>query len=245
MVMQGDECTGPGLPCVDRGVLVGMRRRRLGPRLSRTHALCEPCVCRTGISPSVCGRRTRAELHIQDMPPRMLPSSAALRRGASCRHPCCSFPCSGLRAHGTLHSPRPSIGEAMQALASLSASARCRVGVGPWECRILERSRISRPCMQDPQYGLRRITLLRGWVNKGLSSLLRRLAPEPRDPSCDGYGQPDGYELAYSVPCPNPHQHLPKEAPRVQDAPIHVALHVTPKWGVLPALQVRIPYNQH
>src|SRR5215203_1055526 len=102
MVMQGDECSGPGLTCVDRGVLVGMRRRRLGPRLPRTHALCEPCVCRTGISPSVCGRRTRAELHIQDMPPRMLPSSAALRRGATCRHPCCSFPCSGLRAHGTL-----------------------------------------------------------------------------------------------------------------------------------------------
>ena len=164
--MQGDECSGPGLTCVDRGVLVGMRRRRLGPRLSRTHALCEPCVCRTGISPSVCGRRTRAELHIQDMPPRMLPSSAALRRGASCRHPCCSFPCSGLRAHGTLHSPRPSIGEAMQALASLSASARCRVGVGPWECRILERSRIPRPCMQDPQYGLLRIILPRTPVNK-------------------------------------------------------------------------------
>src|SRR5215218_5217457 len=167
MVMQGDECFGPGLTCVDRGVLVGMRSRRLGPRLSRTHALCEPCVCRTGISPSVCGRRTRAELHIQDMPPRMLPSSAALRRGASCTHPCCSFPCSGLRAHGTLHSPRPSIGEAMQALASLSASARCRVGVGPWECRILERSRISRPCMQDPQYGLLRIYLPRTPVNKG------------------------------------------------------------------------------
>ena len=166
--MQGDECSGPGLTCVDRGVLVGMRRRRLGPRLSRTHALCEPCVCRTGISPSVCGRRTRAELHIQDMPPRMLPSSAALRRGASCRHPCCSFPCSGLRAHGTLHSPRPSIGEAMQALASLSASARCRVGVGPWECRILERSRIPRPCMQDPQYGLLRFILPRTSVNKGM-----------------------------------------------------------------------------
>src|SRR5215210_4717805 len=176
MVMQGDECSGPGLTCVDRGVLVGMRRRRLGPRLPRTHALCEPCVCRTGISPSVCGRRTRAELHIQDMPPRMLPSSAALRRGASCRYPCCSFPCSGLRAHGTLHSPRPSIGEAMQALASLSASARCRVGVGPWECRILERSRISRPCMQDPQYRLLRIHLPRTPVNKNVCCYSRAVA---------------------------------------------------------------------
>src|SRR5215203_7340072 len=93
---------------------------------------------------------------------------------------------------------------------------------------------------------LRSTTLLRGWLNKGLSSLLRRrLAPEPRDPSCDGYGQPYGYELAYSVPCPNPHHHLPEEAPRVQDAPIHVALHVTPKARVLPALQVRVPYTQH
>src|SRR5829696_5845999 len=78
---------------------------RLGPRLERTQALCGPCVSRRGISPAVCGRRTRAELHIQDIGPRMLPSSAALRRGASCRHPCCSFPCSALCAHGTLHSP--------------------------------------------------------------------------------------------------------------------------------------------
>src|SRR5215218_4625782 len=92
---------------------------------------------------------------------------------------------------------------------------------------------------------LRRIHLLGRWVNKGLSSLLCRLAPEPRYPSCDGYGQPYGYELTYSVPCPNTHQHLPQEAPRVQDAPIHVALHVTPKARVLPALQVRVPYNQH
>jgi hypothetical protein len=91
--------------CVDRGVLVSMRRPRLGPRLERTHALCGPCVSRTGFSPSLCGRRTRAEPHIQDIGPRMLPSSAAPRRRASCRHPCCSFPCSALRAHGTLHSP--------------------------------------------------------------------------------------------------------------------------------------------
>src|SRR5829696_5018048 len=102
MNMQRDECSGPGLMCVDRGVLVGMRRPRLGPRLHHTHALCGPCVSRTGFCPSVCGRRTRAELHIQDIGPRMLPTSAALRRRASCRHPCCSFPCSGLRAHGTL-----------------------------------------------------------------------------------------------------------------------------------------------
>src|ERR671912_256723 len=80
-------------------------RPRLGPRLERTQALCGPCVCRRGLSPAVCGRRTRAQLHIQDIGPRMLPTSAALRRGASRRHPCCSFPCSALRAHGTLHSP--------------------------------------------------------------------------------------------------------------------------------------------
>src|SRR5215210_2107580 len=78
------------------------RRLRLGPRLHRRHALCGPCVSRTGISPAVCGRRTRAELHIQDIRPRMLPPSAAPRRGACCTHPCYSFPCSGLRAHGTL-----------------------------------------------------------------------------------------------------------------------------------------------
>jgi hypothetical protein len=82
---------------------------RLGPTLHRRHALCEPCVSRTGISPSVCGRRTRAELHIQDIRPSMIPSSAAPRRRASCTHPCCSFPGSALGsalgAHGTLHSP--------------------------------------------------------------------------------------------------------------------------------------------
>ena len=89
--------------CVDRAVLVGMRR----PRLERKHALCEPCVSRTGSCPSVCGRRTRAELHIQDIGPRMLPSSAAPGQRACCRHyPWCSFPCSSaLGAHGTLHSP--------------------------------------------------------------------------------------------------------------------------------------------
>jgi hypothetical protein len=103
--MQEDDCSGPGLMCVDRGALVGMGRPRLRSRLERTHALCAPCVSRRGFSPSVCGRRTRAELHIQDIRPRMLPSSAAPRRRASCTHPCCSFPCSGLRAHGTLHSP--------------------------------------------------------------------------------------------------------------------------------------------
>src|SRR5215207_2745597 len=95
----------PGLMCVDRGVLAGMRHPRLGPRLERTQALCGPCVNHTGISPPVCGRRTLAELHIQDIGPRMLPPSAAPGRGASRTHPCCSFPCSALRAHGTLHSP--------------------------------------------------------------------------------------------------------------------------------------------
>jgi hypothetical protein len=95
----------PGLMCVDRGVLAGMRYPRLGPGLHRTHALSEPCVNHTGISPPVCGRRTLAELHIQDIGPRMLPPSAAPGRRASCTHPCCSFPCSALRTHGTLHSP--------------------------------------------------------------------------------------------------------------------------------------------
>src|SRR5215203_59261 len=78
------------------------------------------------------------------------------------------------------------------------------------------------------QCEVRRINLLRGWENKGLSSLLSRLTPEPGDPSCDDCGYPDGYELAFSVPCANPYHHLPKEAPRVKDAPVHVALHVTP-----------------
>src|SRR5829696_2973361 len=89
----------PGPDCSSRW------RPRLGPRLERTHALSEPCVSRTGLSPSVCDMQTLAELHIQDIGPRMLPSSAAPGRGASCTHPCCSFPCSALGAHGTLHSP--------------------------------------------------------------------------------------------------------------------------------------------
>src|SRR5215204_385666 len=89
----------PGPDCSSRW------RPRLGPRLHRTHALSEPCVSRTGLSPSVCDMQTLAELHIQDIGPRMLPSSAAPGRGASCTHPCCSFPCSALGAHGTLHSP--------------------------------------------------------------------------------------------------------------------------------------------
>jgi hypothetical protein len=105
MDMQRHECSGPGLMCVDRRVLVGMWRPRLGPRLHRTQALCGPCVSRTGFSPAVCGKRTRTELHIQDIRPRMLPSSAAPRRGASCRHPCWSFPRSAPRAHGTFYSP--------------------------------------------------------------------------------------------------------------------------------------------
>src|SRR5215203_7401826 len=84
---------------------------------------------------------------------------------------------------------------------------------------------------------------LRGWVNKGPRSLLCRLTPEPRDPSPDDYGHPDGYELAYSVPCANPYHHLPEEAPRLH-TPVHVALHVTPKWRVLSPFQVRVRYNQ-
>src|ERR671914_2630161 len=79
-------------------------RPRLGPRLERTQALCGPCVSRRGLSPAVCGSRTRAELHIQDIGLRMLPTSAAPGRGASRSHPCCSFPCSALGAHGTLYS---------------------------------------------------------------------------------------------------------------------------------------------
>jgi hypothetical protein len=128
--MQGDGCSGPGLMCVDRGVLVGMRHPRLGPRLHRTHALCGPCVSRTEISPSACGRRTRAELHIQDIRPRMLPSSAAPRRGASCTHPSCSFPCSALRGHGTLHSPGR--GKHLRVLCTTNPEVRrCLVKKGP------------------------------------------------------------------------------------------------------------------
>src|SRR5919106_5549488 len=74
-------------------------RPRLGPRLERTQALCEPCVSRRGLSPSVCGRRTLAELHIQDIGPRMLPSFVAPGQGACCRRPCCSFPFLALFAH--------------------------------------------------------------------------------------------------------------------------------------------------
>src|SRR5215208_1211034 len=93
--------------CVDRGVPLGVWWHRLGPRLERTHALCGPCVSRRGLSPPACGRRTRAERHIQDIGPRMLLHARAPRRRASCTHPCCSFPyvCSSLRTHGTLHSP--------------------------------------------------------------------------------------------------------------------------------------------
>src|SRR5215212_7565512 len=95
MIMQEDEYSGPGLMYVEGGVLVGMRR----PRLERTHALYGPCVCRTGSCPPACGRRIRAELHIQDIGPRMLQPFAAPRRGASCTHPCCSFPSLALFAH--------------------------------------------------------------------------------------------------------------------------------------------------
>jgi hypothetical protein len=91
MDMQGDECPGRELTCVDRGVLVGMRHPRLGPRLHRTRALCGPYVSRRGISPSLCGRRTLAELHIQDIGPRMLPSSPVPRRRVSHTHPCRSL----------------------------------------------------------------------------------------------------------------------------------------------------------
>src|SRR3954464_424793 len=79
----------------------------------------------------------------------------------------------------------------------------------------------------------------------GRCRVIGAVAPQPRHPSCDDYGPPDGYKLAYTVPCTNPYQHLPKEAPRVHDAPVHVAAHVTPKWRVLPPLQVRVPYDQH
>jgi hypothetical protein len=77
---------------------------RWRPRLERMRALCGPCVSHRGLSPSVCGRRTLTGLHIRDIGPRMLPSSAAPGRGACCRHPCCSFPCSALLAHMVLSS---------------------------------------------------------------------------------------------------------------------------------------------
>src|SRR5687768_17338107 len=88
--------------CLHRGVLVGMRRPRLGPRLQRRPAESGPCVSRTGLSPSVCGGRTRAELHIEDIGPRMLPSSAAPGRVACCTHPYWSFPCVAPLAHMVL-----------------------------------------------------------------------------------------------------------------------------------------------
>src|SRR5215218_6131532 len=91
---------------------------------------------------------------------------------------------------------------------------------------------------------LPRIPVPRTPVNKELSSLVCRLTPDPGDPSRNGYGPPDRYKLAYSVPCANPYHHLPEEAPRIQEAPVHVAAHVTPKWRVLSPFQVRVPYNQ-
>src|SRR5215203_6430540 len=94
------------------------------------------------------------------------------------------------------------------------------------------------------QCEVRRIPLPRTWVNKGLSSLVCRLTPDSGDPSRNGYGPPDGYKLAYSVPCANPYHHLPEEAPRIQEAPVHVPLHVPPKWRVLSPFQVRVRYNQ-
>src|SRR5215208_3920217 len=90
---------------------------------------------------------------------------------------------------------------------------------------------------------LRRIPIPRTPLNKGLSSLVCRLTPEPGCPSRNGYGPPDGYELTYSVPCANPYHHLPEEAPRLH-TPVHVPLHVPPKWGVLPPFQVGVRYNQ-
>src|SRR5215218_1663603 len=96
----------------------------------------------------------------------------------------------------------------------------------------------------EPRTGeVRRITLLGTSVNKGLGSLVCRLTPEPRDPSRNDYGPPDGYELAYSVPGANPDHHLPEEAPRLH-TPVHVPMHVTPKPRVLPPFEVRVPYNQ-
>ena len=124
MVLDG--CAGRGrlqsCTCV-RGAGCSSRwRPRLGPTLEHTQALCGPCVSRTGLFPSICGRYTRAELHIQDIGPKMLPSSAALRRGACCRHPCCSFPCSALGAHGTLH--RPDCGKHLRVLCTTNPEFR-------------------------------------------------------------------------------------------------------------------------
>src|SRR5215211_9531712 len=90
---------------------------------------------------------------------------------------------------------------------------------------------------------LRRIPIPRTSVNKGLSSLVCRLTPEPGGPSRNGYGPPDGYELAYSVPCANPYQHLPEEAPRLH-APIHVPMHVAPERRVLTLLQICVSDDQ-
>ena len=80
-------------------------------------------------------------------------------------------------------------------------------------------------------------------VNKGLSSLVCRLSPEPGGPSRDDYGPPDGYKLAYSVPCANPYQHLSEEAPRLH-TPIHVPKHVAPDRRVLPLLQICVSDDQ-
>src|SRR5215218_9073240 len=91
-------------------------------------------------------------------------------------------------------------------------------------------------------------TLGRSWHdftrhNRSGGVLVCRLTPEPGGPSRNDYGPPNGYKLAYSVPCPTPYHHLPEEAPHLH-TPVHVPLHVTPKWGVLPPFQVSVRYNQ-
>src|SRR5215216_6189255 len=80
-------------------------------------------------------------------------------------------------------------------------------------------------------------------MNEVASSLVCRLTPDTRRPGPDDNGHPDGYELAYSLPRPDPHHHLPEEAPRLH-TPVHVPLHVPSKWRVLSPFQVRVRYNQ-
>src|SRR5919199_4030590 len=83
----------------------------------------------------------------------------------------------------------------------------------------------------------------RSFANKRPSPLVCRFTPEPGGPSRDDYRPPDGYKLAYSMPCANPYHHLPKETPRLH-TPVHVTPDVAPERRALALLQICVPYNQ-
>src|SRR5215213_7236718 len=74
--------------------------------------------------------------------------------------------------------------------------------------------------------------------------LVSRLSPKSGSPGRDDDGQPEGYKLACSMSCASPHHHLPEEAPGLH-TPVRVAPDVAPGRRALPALQVRVAYDQN